>query len=70
MYARQLAEHYNAGQGQRRAPAPGWENDPRYRRPRGSEDSEERDEREYSFFDGKIAQGDTFAQPSVAHVLS
>ena len=49
MYARQLAEHYNAGQ--RRAPAPGWENDPRYRRPRGSEDSEER---EYNFFEGRF----------------
>jgi hypothetical protein len=51
MYARQLAEHYNAGQGQRRAPAPGWENDPRYRQPRGSEDS---DDKEYSFFDGTV----------------
>lgn len=49
MYARQLAEHYNASG--RRGPAPGWENDPRYRRPRGSEDSEER---EYSFFEGMI----------------
>lgn len=47
MYARQLAEHYNAPG--RRAPAPGWENDPRYRRDRGSEEEEER---EYSFFDG------------------
>ncbi|KAJ5995739.1 hypothetical protein N7481_002716 [Penicillium waksmanii] len=53
MYARQLAEHYNAGQGQgqRRAPAPGWENDPRYRQPRGSEDS---DDKEYSFFDDDL----------------
>lgn len=49
LYARQLAEHYNASG--RRAPAPGWQNDPRYRRPRGSEESEERD---YSFFDGMI----------------
>ncbi|KAJ5568804.1 hypothetical protein N7450_011290 [Penicillium hetheringtonii] len=49
MYARQLAEHYNSGQ--RRAPAPGWENDPRYRRPRGSEDSEER---EYNFFEDDL----------------
>jgi hypothetical protein len=48
-YARQLAEHYNAPQGGRRGPAPGWENDPRYRQPRGSEDSEEKD---YNFFEG------------------
>jgi len=47
MYARQLAEAYNASG--RRGPAPGWQNDPRYRQPRGSEDSEEK---EYSFFDG------------------
>ncbi|KAJ5112194.1 hypothetical protein N7532_000239 [Penicillium argentinense] len=49
MYARQLAEHYNAAG--RRAPAPGWENDPRYRRPRGSEES---DEREYNFFEDDL----------------
>ncbi|KAJ5212642.1 uncharacterized protein N7498_004288 [Penicillium cinerascens] len=49
MYARQLAEHYNASG--RRAPAPGWENDPRYRQPRGSEDSEEKD---YNFFDDDL----------------
>ncbi|KAJ5131762.1 hypothetical protein N7448_005920 [Penicillium atrosanguineum] len=48
-YARQLAEHYNSSG--RRAPAPGWENDPRYRQPRGSEDSEEKD---YSFFDDDL----------------
>lgn len=47
MYARQLSEHYN--QSRRPAPPPGWETDPRYQRPRGSEESEER---EYSFFDG------------------
>lgn len=47
MYARQLSDHYNAAG--RRAPPPGWESDPRYQRPRGSEES---DEREYSFFDG------------------
>jgi hypothetical protein len=49
MYARQLSEHYN--QSRRRAPPPGWETDPRYQRPRGSEESEER---EYSFFDGML----------------
>ncbi|CAP92907.1 ubiquitin-binding protein cue5 [Penicillium rubens] len=49
MYARQLSEHYNATG--RRAPPPGWESDPRYQRPRGSEDSEER---EYSFFDDDL----------------
>ncbi|KAJ5466910.1 Ubiquitin system component Cue [Penicillium sp. IBT 31633x] len=49
MYARQLSEHYNAAG--RRAPPPGWESDPRYRRPRGSEESEER---EYSFFDDDL----------------
>lgn len=48
MYARQLSEHYNAAG--RRAPRPGWESDPRYQRPRGSEESE----REYSFFDGTV----------------
>jgi hypothetical protein len=48
-YARQLAKHYNAPAAGRRGPAPGWENDPRYRQPRGSEDSEEKD---YSFFEG------------------
>ncbi|KAJ5160544.1 uncharacterized protein N7482_007548 [Penicillium canariense] len=48
-YARQLAEHYNAGG--RRGPAPGWENDPRYRQPRGSEDSEEK---EYNFFEDDL----------------
>jgi hypothetical protein len=47
MYARQLSEHYNATG--RRAPPPGWESDPRYQRPRGSEES---DDREYNFFDG------------------
>jgi hypothetical protein len=53
MYARQLSEHYN--QSRRRAPPPGWETDPRYQRPRGSEESEERErEREYSFFDGMV----------------
>lgn len=46
MYARQLAEHYNTSE--RREQAPGWENDPRSRRSRGSEESE----RDYSFFDG------------------
>jgi hypothetical protein len=46
-YARQLAEHYNSS---RRGPRPGWESDPRYQRPRGSEEDEERD---YSFFDGR-----------------
>ncbi|KAJ5689640.1 hypothetical protein N7462_004032 [Penicillium macrosclerotiorum] len=51
LYARQLAEHYNSGG--RRAPAPGWENDPRYRRPRGSEESEER-EKEYDFFNDDL----------------
>ncbi|EKV12674.1 hypothetical protein PDIG_42750 [Penicillium digitatum PHI26] len=51
MYARQLSEHYNATS--RRAPPPGWESDPRYQRPRGSEDSDER-EREYSFFDDDL----------------
>ncbi|KAJ5086338.1 hypothetical protein NUU61_007645 [Penicillium alfredii] len=49
MYARQLAEHYNASG--RRGPPAGWENDPRYRRPRGSEES---DEREYNFFDDDL----------------
>ncbi|KAJ6190165.1 hypothetical protein N7519_000186 [Penicillium mononematosum] len=49
MYARQLSEHYNATG--RRAPPPGWESDPRYQRPRGSEESEER---EYSFFDDDL----------------
>ncbi|KAJ5688298.1 hypothetical protein N7536_010917 [Penicillium majusculum] len=49
MYARQLSEHYNAAG--RRAPPPGWESDPRYQRPRGSEES---DEREYSFFDDDL----------------
>ncbi|KAJ5684762.1 uncharacterized protein N7477_001107 [Penicillium maclennaniae] len=49
MYARQLAEHYNSSG--RRAPAPGWENDPRYLQPRGSEDSEEKD---YNFFDDDL----------------
>lgn len=49
LYARQLAERYNSGG--RRAPAPGWENDPRYYRPRGSEDAEEK---EWNFFDGII----------------
>ncbi|KAJ5951387.1 Ubiquitin system component Cue [Penicillium vulpinum] len=49
MYARQLSEHYNATG--RRAPPPGWETDPRYQRPRGSEESEER---EYSFFDDDL----------------
>ncbi|KAJ5587893.1 uncharacterized protein N7459_003658 [Penicillium hispanicum] len=49
LYARQLAEHYNASG--RRAPAPGWENDPRYRQPRGSEESEER---EYNFFEDDL----------------
>ncbi|KAI2670071.1 hypothetical protein DTO006G1_6293 [Penicillium roqueforti] len=49
MYARQLSEHYNAAG--RRAPPPGWESDPRYQRPRGSEESEER---EYSFFDDDL----------------
>ncbi|KAJ5281894.1 hypothetical protein N7478_007266 [Penicillium angulare] len=46
-YARQLAEHYNS----RRGPAPGWQNDPRYHQPRGSEESEEK---EYSFFDDDL----------------
>ncbi|KAJ5909102.1 hypothetical protein N7495_001784 [Penicillium taxi] len=50
-YARQLAQHYNASGSRRQAPAPGWENDPRFRQPRGSEDSEER---EYSFFDDDL----------------
>ncbi|KAJ5370210.1 uncharacterized protein N7496_006302 [Penicillium cataractarum] len=49
-YARQLAQHYNAP-GERRAPAPGWENDPRYRQPRGSEDSEDK---EYNFFEDDL----------------
>ncbi|KAJ5334380.1 hypothetical protein MYU51_016661 [Penicillium brevicompactum] len=49
MYARQLSEHYN--QSRRPAPPPGWETDPRYQRPRGSEESEER---EYSFFDDDL----------------
>ncbi|OGE47888.1 hypothetical protein PENARI_c035G12207 [Penicillium arizonense] len=49
MYARQLSEHYNANG--RRAPPPGWESDPRYQRPRGSEES---DDREYSFFDDDL----------------
>ncbi|KAJ5827701.1 Ubiquitin system component Cue [Penicillium robsamsonii] len=49
MYARQLSEHYNATG--RRAPPPNWESDPRYQRPRGSEESEER---EYSFFDDDL----------------
>ncbi|KAJ5185956.1 Ubiquitin system component Cue [Penicillium cf. griseofulvum] len=49
MYARQLSEHYNATG--RRAPPPNWESDPRYQRPRGSEES---DEREYSFFDDDL----------------
>ncbi|KAJ9487601.1 hypothetical protein VN97_g5707 [Penicillium thymicola] len=49
MYARQLSDHYNAAG--RRAPPPGWESDPRYQRPRGSEES---DEREYSFFDDDL----------------
>ncbi|KAJ5151850.1 hypothetical protein N7492_010145 [Penicillium capsulatum] len=48
MYARQLAEHYNTSE--RRGQAPGWENDPRYRRPRGSEDSE----RDYNFFEDDL----------------
>ncbi|KAJ5811838.1 hypothetical protein N7474_008139 [Penicillium riverlandense] len=47
-YARQLAEHYNSS---RRGPRPGWESDPRYQRPRGSEEDEERD---YSFFDDDL----------------
>ncbi|KAJ5432519.1 uncharacterized protein N7458_011675 [Penicillium daleae] len=50
-YARQLAKHYNAPAAGRRGPAPGWENDPRYRQPRGSEDSEEKD---YSFFEDDL----------------
>ncbi|KAJ5549803.1 hypothetical protein N7535_002256 [Penicillium sp. DV-2018c] len=49
MYARQLSEHYNAAP--RRSPRPGWESDPRYQRPRGSEES---DERGYSFFDDDL----------------
>ncbi|KAJ5159153.1 Ubiquitin system component Cue [Penicillium coprophilum] len=49
MYARQLSEHYNATG--RRAPPSNWERDPRYQRPRGSEES---DEREYSFFDDDL----------------
>ncbi|KAJ5761935.1 uncharacterized protein N7511_005317 [Penicillium nucicola] len=48
-YARQLSEHYNATG--RRAPPPGWESDPRYQRPRGSEES---DDREYNFFDDDL----------------
>ncbi|KAJ5939427.1 hypothetical protein N7466_002561 [Penicillium verhagenii] len=48
-YARQLAEHYNSSG--RRGQAPGWQNDPRYHQPRGSEDS---DEKEYSFFDDDL----------------
>ncbi|KAJ5777189.1 Ubiquitin system component Cue [Penicillium odoratum] len=47
-YARQLADHYNSG---RRRQDPGWQNDPRYHQPRGSEDSEEK---EYSFFDDDL----------------
>lgn len=47
LYARQLAERYNSGG--RRAPPPGWENDPRYHRPRGNEE----EEKEYNFFDGR-----------------
>ncbi|KAF7720068.1 Uncharacterized protein PECH_008058 [Penicillium ucsense] len=50
-YARQLAEHYNTSGDGRRRPAPGWENDPRYRQPRGSEDSNDKD---YSFFDDDL----------------
>ncbi|CAL5873514.1 uncharacterized protein PFLUO_LOCUS7794 [Penicillium psychrofluorescens] len=47
-YARQLAEHYNSSRG---GPRPGWESDPRYQRPRGSEEDDERD---YSFFDDDL----------------
>ncbi|GLI73512.1 ubiquitin-binding protein cue5 [Penicillium ochrochloron] len=50
-YARQLAEHFNAPGAGRRGPAPGWENDPRYRQPRGSEDSEDK---EYNFFEDDL----------------
>ncbi|KAJ5248724.1 Ubiquitin system component Cue [Penicillium chermesinum] len=49
LYARQLAERYNSD-GRRRAPAPGWENDPRYHRPRGGEE----EEKEYNFFDDDL----------------
>ncbi|KAJ6150832.1 Ubiquitin system component Cue [Penicillium chermesinum] len=44
-----LAERYNSD-GRRRAPAPGWENDPRYHRPRGGEE----EEKEYNFFDDDL----------------
>lgn len=50
-YARQLAEHYNAPGDRRHRPAPGWENDPRYRQPRGSDDS---GDKEYNFFEGML----------------